>query len=382
MTDSQKNIRLCIWFSVLSLEQTISVITGRPSMVRDIDCTAILPSSGLPDPDAYSRPGTQNETMSLRVPIGYSQQDLKQCPSIEDPSFFVHYVELSSLADLALSNLYTAHIRHIKWNELQSTILELDERLLKWNADLSRPFPTESTEQHAEQNPARIAIGMLFHSTRILINRPCLCRLDYRIRHQSDTSDSINVSSADRCIASAQATLALIPDEPDLALIHQGPLWWMGFHHLKRAAVVLILGIRFLHQHPSAVRADVLTDSKKAVNWLHVLGLSSSPAYSAWVTLSRLLLRTARSVGGDVSGAIIAEEKPDPGSAVGGSMPAAQQPPYVSSSTSEVPFPMTLEEQGAGGGIFSNLGLHEWDQFESGHGEFFPLLMNDLDEMD
>ncbi|KAL8697407.1 MAG: hypothetical protein Q9224_002336 [Gallowayella concinna] len=392
MAESQKSIRLAIWFSVLSLERTLAVITGRPSIVRDLDCTATLPSTGVVDPDVHLL------TRNSRDQAESTWQGTQGPAVIMDPNFFLRYVELTSLADSVLSSLYSASIRHVKWQQLQSTIQELDLKLSTWNTTLPEPFYTEPTRQTPEQNTARIAVGMLFHSTRIIINRPCLCRLDYRIDHQSNNSDSINVASANRCIASARATLALIPDEPDMALIYQGPLWWMGFHHLKRTAAVLILGVMFLCGHPSAAAADVLLDSKKAINWLYAMGRFSSPAHSAWVTLSRLFLRTAQSTGGDVSGAVIAEEGKDPGAGFGGSVPPAgqQQASYyapvptiaagqannVPVSTFEKLFPGPHDASGGGGGnMFSDLGMNELYHFGLEQGEFFPSMVNDQDYM-
>ncbi|KAL8817297.1 MAG: hypothetical protein Q9223_003852 [Gallowayella weberi] len=364
MTESKKSFRLAIWFSVLSLERTVAVMTGRPSIVRDIDCSVALPSTGMVDPDVHL------PTRNSRDQAGSAWLDIQGPAATMDPNFFLRYVELTSLADSVLSLLYSAGIRHVKWQRMQSTIQELDLNLSTWNAALPEPFSTEPTHQIPEQNTARIALGMLFHSTRILINRPCLCRLDYRIDHQSDTSDSFNVATANRCIASARATLALIPDEPDMALIYQGPLWWMGFHHLKRAATVSILGMMFLYRHPSAVAADVLSDAKKAVNWLFAMGKFSSPARSAWVTLSRLLLRTAQTTGGDAS--YHAPVSTGAGQANNNNV-------FV--PTPEGLFPGPLYAAGGGENMFGDLVLNEFFNFESDQGGFFPS-MNDQNYMD
>ncbi|KAL8806377.1 MAG: hypothetical protein Q9182_001407 [Xanthomendoza sp. 2 TL-2023] len=384
MAESQKSIRLAIWFSVLSLERTLAVITGRPSIVRDIDCTAALPSTGKVDANVHLL------TRSPQDQAGSAGLNTPGPAATTDPNFFFRYVELTSMADSVLSSLYSAGIRHIKWQRTQSMIQELDQKLSAWNMALPEPFCTEPTHQTPEPQTARVALGMLFHSTRIIINRPCLCRLDYRIDHQSNTSDSINVASANRCIASARATLALIPDEPDMALIYQGPLWWMGLHHLKRAAAVLLLGMIFLYEHPSATAADVLSDSKKAVNWLYAMGKFSSPARSAWVTLSRLLHRAAQTTGGDVSGAVIADEMADPGSGSEGAAPAGQASYHAPASTRAGPvnnhlpdwtpgvlFPGPLDPSCGGENMFGDLGLNElFNHFESDQGGFFPSMMN------
>ncbi|KAL8838747.1 MAG: hypothetical protein Q9170_001996 [Blastenia crenularia] len=317
MTHGQRDLRLGIWFSVLSLERTISAITGRPSMVRDIDCSAVLPEDGTIDADKH----LQDSTLSERIQSSRPAKDTKygelrgQMSShattspVSVESTFFHHVELSSLANLALSRLYSPSVRHIKWSELQSSIRELNQKLHEWNSNLRRPYETDLAHQKPERDLGRAAVGMLFHSTRIIINRPCHCRLDQRIANQSSASYKLNVDSASQCVASALAMLALIPDQPDPVSIYQGPLWWMFFHHLKRATIVLLQEITFLCENAPPNSENVLTVAKKAINWLHAMGLSNHPAYSSWVTLSRLLHRAGQRFGGDLSGVRIAEEE-------------------------------------------------------------------------
>lgn len=43
LTQHQKDHRAMVWFSVLALERNITVITGRPSMIRDRDCSITMP---------------------------------------------------------------------------------------------------------------------------------------------------------------------------------------------------------------------------------------------------------------------------------------------------------------------------------------------------
>ncbi|KAI4116729.1 MAG: hypothetical protein LQ345_002909 [Seirophora villosa] len=373
LTASQKNLRFGIWFSVLSLERTTVVITGRPSMVRDVDCSVILPGDGSVDPDNdLHSPMSSDNPHSL--PQGW--QHLLSSALPLHPNFFVHHAQLSSLADSALSRLYSPKIRHVKWSQLQLTIRELDQKLSDWNADLALPLQTDFTPQRAEHEPARIAIAMLFHSTRIIINRPCLCRLDDRIVRQSANSASINLESAGLCIASARAILALIPNQPDLDVIYQSPLWWMSFHHIKRAATVLILEITFVSEHTPAPGEAILADAKKAINWLHAMGKSSSPAYNSWVTLSHLLLRAARRFGGDVSDAVLAMEE-HPNFAITG-FSAAQEGdqgrplPDAMFDLDAPGFQLGFGAPGPPDDPFGDFPFGAWDQFGVGQGTFFP----------
>ncbi|KAL8998725.1 MAG: hypothetical protein Q9169_002280 [Polycauliona sp. 2 TL-2023] len=369
MTESQRNLRLGMWTSVLSLERTVAIVTGRPSMVRDRDCTANLASEGLIDPDKHLGQDPTSHAAPASV--------------MADSTTILQYAELSSLADVVLAALYSAHIRHMKWSELQATIRELDQKACDWNTNLSRPFETDPSCQTPDGDPARIAIGMFFHSTRVLINRPCLCRLDRRIEHQSVSSGSINATAAQQCVSSARSILGLIPDQPSPIAIYRGPFWWMGFHHLKRATTVLIQEITFQSENTSAAAADIVTDAIKAINWLHALGESSSPAYSAWVMLSRLLFRAAQEFGGDVSGAKIAHDGENPSLDSGDILakgPGQGEAPSHGSEMQHERLPVVSGEQAIGDNMLADLNLNPWDQlFGFGQESLFPLN-SELDE--
>ncbi|KAL8899887.1 MAG: hypothetical protein Q9207_005974 [Kuettlingeria erythrocarpa] len=384
MTDTQRNLRLSIWFSVLSLERTVAVITGRPSMVRDLDCSVGVPEDGSINPDKPPQESmptssldqwTPVEGMGLGLPFGPTWNPIPTTDVTIDPNFFIQHAQLSSLADMVLSRLYSPHIRHTKWSALQSTIRELDVQLCDWNADLTVPFQTDSSRQRPERDSVRVAIGMLFHSTRIIINRPCLCRLGDRIIKQSAVSDSINLEAAGRCVSSAQGIIALIPDQPDPAILYRGPSWWMGFHHIKRAATVLIHEFTFRSEHTPTTGEDILTDAKKAINWLHAIGTSSSPAYNSWVTLSQLLLRAARRYGGDVGDAVIAHEGDPSGAMTEFATPEGleDQLPGSMFDMEAQDFRLDYGEQSTDT-MFGDLNFGTWNQFGLGQGTFYPVL--------
>ncbi|KAL8716291.1 MAG: hypothetical protein Q9220_000196 [cf. Caloplaca sp. 1 TL-2023] len=378
--NSQKNHQLGIWFSVLSLERTISVITGRPSMVRDSDCTANLRPDGVLNPKApinnsmldtsHIVEGPTGGPKSFGLYPGHSQQKPSTTP---DSKSFFQYVGLTSLADLALSRLYGAHIRHVKWSELQTTIEELDRKLTDLGTSLADVVPVDSRHQEADLGPVQTALGMLFHSTRIIINRPCLCRLDRRIINQSDRSNSFNGASAYRCVAAARDLLALLPTQPDPATIYRGALWWMGFHHLKRATAVVILELTFFSEHTPAGSEDILMDAKKGVNWLHAMGASSSAAYSSWITLSQILHHTVQKFGGDLSDVVIAEEQE-------GYPPLHEEATGVGHDDAASESTIATGSQSESAEQVSDFTLDEWDQFGSGRG---PLLssVSDLDKL-
>ncbi|KAL9028747.1 MAG: hypothetical protein Q9196_002939 [Gyalolechia fulgens] len=388
ITDSQRDLRLSIWFSVLSLERTITTITGRPSMVRDIDCSVLPAVDGTIDPDKnLLNPTHRGSNEMWRSALSAQRANrgipFEQTPSLAvtvEPTFFLRQVELSSIANSAVSKLYSSHITHSEWSDIQLMIRELNQKLHDWNDNLPEPYDPDCARQSAGGDPVRAALGMLFHSTRVIINRPCHCRLDRRIADQSSSSDSFNVNSASQCVAAAMGILALVPDQPDLAVIYQGPLWWMCFHHLKRAAAVLIQEVTLHSENSPARGSSALTGAKKAINWLHAMGTTSSPAYASWVTLSRLLVRATQRFGGDLSNVRIAEQE---GKEDANTLAAAElattggqddEPPGSMMGFERPSFRPGLDDLVFDYDLLGDLNFDAWDQLPmtQGQGDFFP----------
>lgn len=69
MSDRRRDLRLSIWFSVLTLERTMTIITGRPSMIRDMDCSVVLPDDGAIDPDKHLQSPTSRAILETWKPV-------------------------------------------------------------------------------------------------------------------------------------------------------------------------------------------------------------------------------------------------------------------------------------------------------------------------
>lgn len=379
MSDSQRDLRLSIWFSVLSLERTITIITGRPSMIRDIDCSVVPPPDGTIDPDKHLMNPTYNGTDGTRssaqpanfsIPSGQTWTRMSAPAVAIDRDFFLRHVELSAIANSAVSELYCSHIRHSGWSDVQLTMRGLNRKLDEWNDNLPDPYDSEPGHTEPRVDSTRAAIGMLFHCTRVIINRPCHCRIDDRIADHSSTSDSFfNIDSAGQCVASAMGILALVPDQPDPAKIYQGPLWWLAFHHIKRAAAVLIQEITLRSENSPTKGPNVLADAKKAINWLHAMGTSSSPAFASWVTLSRLLVRATQRFGGDLDNVRIADEEKKEDSrtfaaeGLAGVEDQGHQPSLMTGIEGQ-DFQLGFGDLGFDYDHFGDLNFDAWDQFQ------------------
>lgn len=124
-----------------------------------------------------------------------------------------------------------------------------------------------------------------------------------------------------------------------------------------------------MSEHTAAADADILIDAKKAIAWLHALGMSSSPAYSSWIILSRLLVRAAEKFGGDLRDAVIAGEEEDPAAAAAEGEQRQQLMGMALVAADDDPAAVGVDPRGVleRGDLFGEeFALEGWDQFEPG----------------
>lgn len=146
-----------------------------------------------------------------------------------------------------------------------------------------------------------MALAFQFHNARILINRPCLCRLGYQIPNESNRSRGFDRSAAATCVSGARETVALLPDEPNpRGLIATSP-WWCLLHYLVSAGAILMMEIAMRAEHNPQQAEALLNDAKKIVRWLRAMSKDNIAAERSWAVLSKLLLVSAPRIGGDTT---------------------------------------------------------------------------------
>ena len=319
VTTETKVLHAYNWFALMTLESMLTLMTGRPSMINLRDCSVTVPK-----PFAEGESGTTNTPLSeysyqrsakssTHGPSSSSMSDSGQhsfVNTVMEPDttrtvtiFFVHYVELCTLVKEAVGELYRPGIRQTKWRRIQSKIEDFDSRLFEWKNGVIPPLDDAVSPTHSdpEIESCRVALHILFHSTRVVINRPCLCRNAERTQTSSNPSKEGNVSAANKCVASARATVSLILHKPESTILHEGTMWWMLLHHLKRALTVLLLELAFRAEHMPSSAGEILAEAKDAVNWLCRLGNSSSEARNIYFSMRRLLRLAAKRIGADAS---------------------------------------------------------------------------------
>lgn len=144
-------------------------------------------------------------------------------------------------------------------------------------------------------------LAFQYHYIRIIINRPCLCRLNYRIPNESNRSRGFNRSAAATCIEAARETIALLPDEPNpVGLISSSP-WWCLLHYLVSAGTILMVEMAMRAEHNPQQADGLLKDSKKVLRWLRAMAEDSLGAERSCKVLTKLLVISSSKIGGDIS---------------------------------------------------------------------------------
>ena len=343
VTAETKVLHAYNWFALMTLESMLTLMTGRPSMINLRDCSVTIPKSFAegasgtiktpPSEYSYKRSAKSSTYRPSSSSISEPERQSFVNTVMEHETtrtaviFFVHYVELCTLVKEVVGELYRPGIRKKKWSGILSKIETFDSRLFEWKNGVIPPLDDaiSPTNSDPETESCRVALHILFHSTRVVINRPCLCRNVERTQDPSKSSKEGQVSAANKCVESARATVSLILHKPESTILHEGTMWWMLLHHLKRALTVLLLELAFRAEHMPSSAGEILAEAKAAVNWLDQLGNSSSDARNTCSSMRRLLRLAAQRIGGDTSDIATSSSEEE----VAAAQPRHQQPPLA-----------------------------------------------------
>lgn len=345
--DASKEIRYRVWWSLYALEHQLSMLTGRPTSFHDEACTTPLPIPMEEDtfqsqhalnllggemqknarypgilyraPNTGSNTSTSDRSRSTSKPTSAPRSpSTPQYADIEwaknvNPSqslYFLHYIQLTKIAQSVLTRLYTPAAMQTSWSQIQSVISELDQKVAGWHSNLPSIFSFKRKQRDQNFVQQRMCLGFSYYGTRIIINRPCLCRLDRKMPGQSNKSRDFNRASAAACVESAREMLQMLPDEPNaIGLNRIGP-WWCILHYLMQTTIVLLLELSIRSHHMPEEAEGIFEAAQKAVRWLHKLGDESYSARRAWALCNKMLREVSPKIGREVNN--LPEQPPGP----------------------------------------------------------------------
>ncbi|KAJ5361685.1 hypothetical protein N7541_002529 [Penicillium brevicompactum] len=331
ISDSSKEIRYRVWWSLYTLDYLLALMTGRPSCVNDSACTTPLPipfdeSDFQKDEVAriISTATLRKSSHSERMPTNSSMDDLESTTDTESnyvsaedetklnrveylkslaPCTSLYFLQLTSLTSISKRmtvKLYSPEALQSPWASTEFTMQSLMLELDSWFMNLPVAYDFTSTQTSQCPMSQRMGVAFLFYSTKIGITRPCLCRLDESIPEDDKTYEFCNKAAAD-CVEAACHMLTLFPDSPDASLLYKMSPWWCTLHYLMQAVTVLLLELAYRSQHVPEKATMVSKAAKKALDWLSTLSKTNMASERAWKLCDGFLRRLAPHIGINVS---------------------------------------------------------------------------------
>lgn len=222
-----------LWWALYSIECVLTCITGRPRTIAAKDCTVPPPGTMGTEMQAShdnTPPNLSTVSSSISRASGSSMGEAHTDTGVD--AFDVAYTGLDILMDKILSGLYSPRKSSNSWKGAQAEISSLSEDLEAW-AIKSLPYGPSAAASEHNLSREQLLLHLNYQNAKICITRPCLCRLDLRIKGQSEESARFNQKMAEGCIGAALAITSMLPDPPNPTWFFENGPWWSAVHISK-----------------------------------------------------------------------------------------------------------------------------------------------------
>ncbi|CBX93466.1 hypothetical protein IAQ61_009158 [Plenodomus lingam] len=266
------------WWSLYSLERTLSIITGRPSIIVDSYCSVPLPApvpEGTTSEELEAAHRMQKEsatmlhaaspTFSVSSSTAFDFSNNAAAVEANSGSYFRAVVQLSAITRNILTSLYSAGTSLRPSSEIQQQTGQLVRCLDQWITALPAEFNSQypCSEVGNKFSRERMLLGFQVCSARILLTRPYLWQSWKEAREASFAKRMGNM-----CIEAAKSVVESLPDDPRPELIYDLGPWWCIVHHLMQAISVFFLGILCSSSEESR-RLEIFVT--KSLRWLEAM---------------------------------------------------------------------------------------------------------------
>ncbi|OJJ05830.1 hypothetical protein ASPVEDRAFT_87166 [Aspergillus versicolor CBS 583.65] len=300
-----KEIRYRVWWSIYTLENTLSIMTGRPTSAPDKYSTTPLP---IPfDEEQFREPVASRLLMDFRARTDYMQgltsqrrvspgwdssalghgvmgQEPPPTPMDISPSnsfYFFYFVDLTVIMRRAIDSLYSPGFARRPWLTISASIMDLVQETDEWLSRVPYVFHFKFHPQSTDFERQRWSLAFRFYSLRITLSRPSLCRSE-RQRSPTEASALSQQRIASICIDSACELLDLLPDKTDALWLVQVSPWWCVLHYLMQAITVLLIEMEFCVRFHADGASHITLHLEKGLEWLRSLGSISVPSRRSW----------------------------------------------------------------------------------------------------
>lgn len=305
------------------MENKLGQMTGRPTCISVNMCSSPFPlpfeetqlqeppaTLLLNDPDLRKkRINTATASALLReTPFTNfgSEEDIQAARSwlhslpVNVELYFLYSCDLTVLIQELLDRVYSVTSVHEHWSNVRNQIRELQARVDVWFSSLPPGLDFTCMQDGDQAQGEKMGLAFQYHSARIMLGRPCLCRHN-KFQRGSDDEQHFTHTMAVSALESASQMANLIPDGPNTDWSHGARPWWCLLHYVMQAATVIILELSFGSIHLPEAENGLLHLAKKCVRWLHRTSERSVASHRAWQLCDSAFRRLAMPMGFDVS---------------------------------------------------------------------------------
>lgn len=213
-------------------------------------------------------------------------------------TFLAHSVKIGMITSRVLAIIYSPSVIRKSWESIQREIARMMEEVEAWASLLPPGLRfARSTDNQGYQQERRV-LELYYYSAKILLCRPCLCRVDRRIANQTQGSADFNRRIAEACVAAAKSIASLLSEdaEKDHANTYQTWPWWSMVHFLMQAVTVLLLEISYDAVQFPRDRQETIPSLKKLLRWLRAMRTNNPMARRAYQIAFDLLQKMVANI--------------------------------------------------------------------------------------
>ncbi|PYH69058.1 fungal specific transcription factor domain-containing protein [Aspergillus vadensis CBS 113365] len=314
-SDTSREIRYRVWWSLYMLDHRLSMVTGRPSFIDDTIHTIPLP---VPvDEENFERDevinclrlshGTEGNGLTFDLKAKHSIATPKATGATASPPcgslHFLHVILLTLISKKMTIKLYSPGAARTSWIGTEFAIQGLTSDIESWLLSLPKDYDftsTQSSQVTHSISTHRMSLAFLFYSTKIGITRPCLRRpnpAEQEGKVSDEKMQDFCHRTAAECVESACHMLRLFPEGLDAVALYRMSPWWCILHFLVQATTVLLIELSFGVCHVPEKASMVSKATERALEWLAILAKTNAASEKARLLCQCLLRRIEQYAG-------------------------------------------------------------------------------------
>lgn len=309
VSDTSREIRYRVWWSLYTFEHTLCIMTGRPSCVNLRFCSTPIPLPFPEDDFGHNSVTALLSNYALRKCFldiaGFNPREQQPATletnrennsdsTIRDAAmtiykqlmpnvslYYFHFVTLTVIMREAINELYAPGTARLPWSATESIIVDLNSELDAWNTKLPDAFRLSSSQWQSSDSSferQRVSLAFRFYSARIIVSRTALQRMERTPRDASDQTRSM----ANICVTSALSMLEILPENPDIYWLISISPWWCLLHYLMQSTTVLLIQWSLELKNGRNVADSIEKQLTKTIRWLGEMSIGSLAAQRAW----------------------------------------------------------------------------------------------------